>query len=160
VQGEYLLHTALALWSVVVGAFLCAVFDVFRLFRLLRKQNAVVLFICDFAFCIICSVVMSVLFFNLSYGRMRAYTFVFALIGFLIWRLTVSRLVMSLMQKIVTAVCKILNLIKMRVYRIIKRITRRIYTRIYCRNTVKDVRKLKDFKRKEQENDTKEAGPC
>lgn len=159
-QGEYLLHTALALWSVAVGAFLCAVFDVFRLFRLRRKQNAVVLFICDFAFCIICSVVMSVLFFNLSYGRMRAYAFVFALIGFLIWRLTVSRLVMSLMQRIVTAVFRILNLIKMRVYHVLKRITRRIYTRVYCRNTVDGVRNLKDFKRKEQENDTKETGTC
>ncbi len=159
-QGEYLLHSALALWSVAVGAFLCAVFDVFRLFRLRRAQNAAVLFICDFTFCVISAVVMLVLFFNLSYGRIRAYAFVFALIGFLIWRFTVSRLVMTLMLRFVTAACKILNLIKMRVYGIFKRISRRVYTCYYCNRTVAGVKKSTEFKRKEQENDRKEADPC
>ncbi|MBO5869281.1 MAG: spore cortex biosynthesis protein YabQ [Clostridia bacterium] len=155
-QDVYFLHSALAFWSVVVGAFLCAVYDVFRLFRLRRKQNGVLLFVCDFAFCLISAIVMLVLFFNLSYGRMRAYAFVFALIGFLIWRMTASRLVMSLMYKIITATCKVLNLIKMRVCVIVKHILRRIYTIRYCNKTVAKI----EVKRKEQKNDRKETGSC
>lgn len=156
-QGEYLLHSALALWSVALGAFLCAVYDVFRLFRILKKQNAVVLFICDVAFCIISAVCMMIMFFNLSYGRMRAYAFVFALAGFLIWRFTVSRAVMSLMKRLVTAVYNLLNSAKMRVKRFIKRISHRIYTIYYCKKNIKSIENLKEVKRKENENDGKEA---
>ena len=159
-QGQYLLQSALALWSVALGAFLCAVYDVFRLFRLRRKQNAVLLFFCDFAFCVISAVCMSVLFFNLSYGRMRAYSFVFVLIGFLIWRFTVSRFVMSLMLKFITMACRIMNSIKMRVIGVCKHISRRIYTSVYCKRALADARLFMKLKRKEEENDTEKTDAC
>lgn len=156
-SGEYLLHTELALWSVLLGAFLCAVYDVFRLFRLRGKQNAVVLFVCDLAFCIISAVCMLILFFNLSYGKMRGYAFVFVILGFLIWRFTVSRLVMSLMLRLVKMVSRVLNSIKMRVICIIKRIMRRIYTSCYCKRNIKRIIDFKEVKRKENNNDGKET---
>lgn len=143
---------ALAIWSVAVGAFLCAVYDVFRLFRLRRKQNAVLLFVSDLTFCTIAALSMLLLFFNLSYGRMRAYSFVLAFVGFLIWRFTVSRFVMAFMLKLINAVCKLLNSIKMRVIRAYKRMSCRIYTVCYCKTAVADIKK-----RKEQEYDTKKT---
>lgn len=138
-SNEYLLHMALAVWSLIVGAFLCAVYDVFRLFRLRKKQNAIVLFICDLIFCLIATVSLLILFFNLSYGRMRMYALVLAVVGFLIWRLTVSRLVMHLMQKLIKQTEKILNSIKTRLASRIQRISRRIYTKHYCKRAVKEI---------------------
>lgn len=139
-SNEYFLHTALALWSVAVGAFLCVVYDIFRVFRLRRKQNSFVLFICDLVFCLIATVCMLVLFFNLSFGRMRAYAFVFAAAGFLAWRSTVSRLVMTLLLRLIVAIEKLLNSIKMRVSYASKRMSRRIYTSRYCKITVRTIK--------------------
>lgn len=147
---------ALALWSVIVGAFLCAVYDVFRLFRLRRKQNAVLLFVCDIVFSVISAVCTAVLFFNLSYGRMRAYSFLLIAVGFLIWRFTVSRAVMRLMLVLINALSKILNSIKMRVLAIIKLNARRIYTICSCRGIIAEARKIKP-KRKENQNDTEKT---
>ncbi len=130
---------ALAVWSLIVGAFLCAVYDIFRLFRLCRRQNALLLFFCDLLFCLFATVCLLLLFFNLSYGRMRLYAFALSVAGFLIWRFTVSRFVMSLLLKLIKRAEKILNSIKMRVIAKGKRISRRIYTKRYCKNAVKTV---------------------
>ncbi len=134
----------LALASLCVGAFLCAVYDVFRLFRLVREQNGVALFLSDLLFCIIASLCMTVLFFNLSFGRMRAFAFVFALIGFLIWRSTVGRVVMLLMKKLLAILKKLLNSIKTRLRVIISPVIGWI-------NKIKEGVKAR-FKRKENEN--------
>lgn len=153
-------HTALALWAVVVGAFLCAVYDVFRVFRLRRKQKTAVLFVCDFVFSLICTVCMLLLFFNLSYGRMRAYAFACALVGFLIWRFTVSRVFIALVQKLLSFAGRTFNSIKMRVSAIVSRVSRRIYTKFYCRRLVSVARNGAFIKkRKEIKDDRKETGP-
>ncbi len=155
---DYSLHTVLALWSVAVGALLCAVYDLFRITRLRRKQNSFVLFISDFVYCVISACIMTVLFFNLSYGRMRAYAFAFAIVGFLIWRLTVSKVAILLLNKAIDFVGKLLNSIKIRVTFVLTNIIRRIYTSIYCnisiRNASNGCRML--MKRKENENETDE----
>lgn len=140
-QNEFFLHTALALWSVAVGAFICAVYDLFRIFRLRRRQNAIVLFLCDLLFCAIATVCMLVLFFNLSYGRVRAYAFVFAFFGFLAWRFTVSRAVISLCLRLVSCAERLLHLIKMRLMSLFMRLSRKIYTAFYCKITVKKARR-------------------
>ncbi len=147
---------ALAIWSLAVGAFLCAVYDIFRLFRLRRKQNAALLFVCDVLFCVISAVCLTLLFFNLSHGKMRAYSFLLAALGFLVWRLTVSRVVMHLMLKLVNAVSRILNSIKMRLLGIIRLNARRIYTIHSCRSIIAEARKIKP-KRKENQNDTEKT---
>lgn len=155
---DYSLHTILALWSLAVGAFLCVVYDLFRITRLRHKQNAVVLFISDFVYCIIAAITMTVLFFNLSYGRMRAYAFAFAIIGFLVWRVTVSRLAITLLNKLIDRIEKLLNSIIMRVSVVITRIARRIYTSVYCNTAVKSASNGCSLliKRKENENETDE----
>lgn len=138
-SNEYFLHNALAVWSLMVGAFLCAVYDVFRLFRLRRKQNFLLLFFCDILFCLFATICFLLLFFNLSYGRMRLYAFALSVIGFLIWRFTVSRFVMMLLLKILMLAEKLLNSIKMRISAKIKRILRYIYTKRYCKTAIKKV---------------------
>lgn len=144
------------LWSLVAGAFLCAVYDLFRITRLRRRQNAVLLFVCDFAFCMVATCVMLLLFFNLSYGRVRGYAFAFAVIGFLTWRFTVSRLVIKLILLALNAAERLLNSVKMRVRRVVLRLMRRIYTACYCFNALNSVKKMK-FKRKDIKNVSDEA---
>ncbi len=157
-ESEYFLHTALALWSVAVGAVLCAVYDVFRAFRLRKRQNAVLLFTFDFLYCMIAAVFMLLLFFNLSYGKARAYAFLFALCGFLIWRFTVSRVFTALVIRISLFCERILNLIKMRLCLAMIWLWRRIYTKIYCRRLITTAKNGKLVKRKEFRND-KETDP-
>lgn len=137
-NNEYLLQTALAVWSVILGAFLCAVYDIFRLLRLVRRQNAVLLFVSDLIFCIFSAVCLLILFFNLSYGRIRMYALLLCAVGFFVWRFTVSRITMKLLQRLIVMIKKLLNLIIMRVSVKQKRLARRIYTIYYCRSAVKN----------------------
>jgi hypothetical protein len=101
---------------------------------------------------------MTVLFFNLSYGRMRAYAFAFAIVGFLIWRLTVSRLAITLLNRLIDLIEKLLNSIITRVSFVLMKFARRIYTSVYCNAAVKNASNGFSLliKRKENENETDE----
>ena len=139
---------ALALWSLALGALLCAVYEIMRLFRLLKKQNAVLLFFADIAFSLFAAASVCILFFNLSNGKMRAYPLVLIIIGFLIWRFTISAAVMRLMKLVLLRIRSALNRVRLAAARFFGRIERRIYTAVYCKRTVKKIRKIKP-KRKE-----------
>ena len=105
----------LVIASFALGAFLSAVYDIFRLARLIREQKGVILFINDFVYSIIAALCMTVLFFNLSYGRMRAFAFAFVIVGFLIWRISVGKIFMLLMSRIIRLIKRILKSIKTRI---------------------------------------------
>ena len=139
---------ALALWSLSLGALLCAVYDIMRLFRLLKKQNAVLLFFADIAFSLFATAAVCILFFNLSNGKMRAYPLVLITVGFLIWRFTVSKAVMRLMKRLMLLVSSALSRVRLAAARFFGRILQNIYTAAYCKRTVNKIRKIKP-KRKE-----------
>ena len=154
------------IWSLAIGVFLCAVYDIFRITRLRKKQNAVTLFVFDLLFCIIATCSFLLLFFNLTYGRVRVYSFVFALIGFLIWRSTVSCLVIGIILRVIKIAEKLLNSIKMRVRSFVVLASRRIYTGYYCCNTANKAKSgfgLMKLKGKEKEYEQKKTcthQPC
>ena len=135
-MGE-LLVGSLELWSFVAGVFLCIVYDCFRLFRLRKPSHPIGLFFADFTFCIISALTMAVLFFNLSYGRVRVYALLFLVPGFLLWRYTVSRLVMSVVTGLLNRITEIRKSMQKR----LKSLRRRIYiksrTKRYCRVLVR-----------------------
>ena len=131
---------ALSAASFVLGAFLCAVYDVFRIFRLRREFNSAVLFVSDVVYSLIASLSFLILYFNFTYGRVRVYAFVISLLGFLAWRFTVSRFVISLVMRLVDFSLRVLNSSKMRVFALLKRVSRCVYTAFYCRDTVKKSR--------------------
>ncbi len=141
-EVDFRLQSLLALWSIVTGAFLCAVYDVFRVMRIRRRQNAAVMFLFDLAFCLIASVTMSVLFFNLSFGKMRAFSFVLAVVGFLVWRFTVSRLVMYVMNLVLDRLIGIYKACKLYMMSRVARAYSRLSTAYYCRKTVREVKTL------------------
>lgn len=149
---EPFVQTAMVVWSLIIGAVLCGIYDVFRVMRLRKKQNSILLFINDFSFCIIATVFMLLMFFNLSYGRVRAYAFLFVFIGFMVWRYTISRLYMAVISKILEITDKILTSIKIRVSPYVKKASRKIYKT--CRKPFEKVKFGRKFKkRKEIENE-------
>ncbi len=89
---NYLLHSLLALWSLLLGAFLGFVYEFFRIFHRLHPRTAWLICIEDLLFACICSVCMMLLFFNLSFGRMRFFAFPGLILGFVIWYFTLGRL--------------------------------------------------------------------
>lgn len=123
--------------------FLCAVYDVFRVTRLVKKPNPFVLFLSDLGFSLIAICSFLLLFFNLSFGKVRVYAVLFSVLGFFLWRLTVSKLAVGLTLKLVRKTEKFLKLQKSRAVFLIKKASRILYTYHYCKNAAKSIKKLK-----------------
>lgn len=60
-----------------------------------NKLRAIFLFVSDFLFCIIASVALILLFYQMNHGKIRFMTFVFAGAGFYLYRFTIGKLVMA-----------------------------------------------------------------
>ena len=89
---SYSLFYLLALWAWILGVISGFVYEFFRLLHRLHPRATWLIFLEDLLFCLFCTCGMLLLFFNLSYGRMRLYAFVFAGIGFLLWYCTAGKL--------------------------------------------------------------------
>lgn len=89
---EYSLHFWLAIWSVLAGFAFGFLYEFFRLAHRLHPRLYALIFLEDLLFCTLCACGMLLLFFNLSYGRMRMYAFVGVLIGFAVWYFTFGKL--------------------------------------------------------------------
>ncbi len=87
----YSLFYLLALWAFVLGVASGLLYELFRLLHRMHPRASWLIFLEDLLFCLICVCGLLLLFFNLSYGRMRLYAFVFMAIGFLLWYFTVGK---------------------------------------------------------------------
>ena len=130
----------MCLSSLLLGMFLCGVYDIFRISRLGGRAGVIIVFICDIAFSAITVASLLLLFFNLSFGRVRVYALAIVLLGFLLWRFTVSRVYIALCIRIIKLIERILNSIKMRVKAVLNRLFRLIYTKLYCLFTIKSAK--------------------
>lgn len=88
---SYILYDLLALWSLIFGVAMGFLYEFFRLLHSLHPRATWLIFGEDILFSLICTCGMLLIFFNLSYGRMRLYAFVFAAIGFLLWHFTAGK---------------------------------------------------------------------
>lgn len=95
---SYLQHFLLAGWSVLTGCLLGAIYEPFRLLHRLHARLTWLIFIEDLLYSLCCTVAMLLLFFNLSYGRMRMYAFFGVLFGFLLWYCTVGKLLRQVVE--------------------------------------------------------------
>lgn len=89
---DYALHGLLALWSVLLGGFLGFVYEFFRVLHRFHPRLYWLICLEDILFSLICSLGMMLLFFNLSFGRMRFFAFPGMVLGFVIWYFTLGRL--------------------------------------------------------------------
>ncbi len=78
--------------SLILGLLLCMLYDIIRAYRAVGKPTVFAVFVEDIAFWIVCAFITFMFFLARTRGEIRGYVLVAELIGFIICRLTVSRL--------------------------------------------------------------------
>ena len=97
---DYSLHSLLVLWSVLLGVFFGFVYEFFRVAHRFHPRWYWLIFVEDLLFSLICAIGMMLLFFNLSFGRMRFYAFPGIILGFLLWYFTLGRVFRALCMRL------------------------------------------------------------
>ncbi len=92
-----------------LGLFLGVLYDAFSVKRILFGCNTVICFIDDIAFMFISGFMFLITAFWFNNGIIRWYEFFSCLIGFIVYKLTVSRLVMLLMNLVVKFVKRLVK---------------------------------------------------
>lgn len=79
------------LWSIVCGVMISVIYDVFSLIRLLFTKIKISVFICDFIFMILSSLVTVLFSIAFTRGYTRYFVIIGEVIGFFAYRLTLGR---------------------------------------------------------------------
>ncbi len=80
------------LYSVGFGCLCCAVYDMFRMLRRVGKPGAVAVFVQDIVYALLCAFFCFCFLLSVTGGKLRFYVFAGMALGFLLFRLTLSRL--------------------------------------------------------------------
>ncbi len=83
------------LYTVAGGAVAALVYDLFRIFRKAVRTGSFVTYVQDLLFWLIVSVIMFLTIFYSNDGELRAYLFIGACIGVVLYALLLSRIVMA-----------------------------------------------------------------
>ncbi len=103
-ETDYGLHFILFFASIVNGAVLGLIYDCFRVSRMFFLKNKVVIFFEDLVFSLICAASFMILFYNFSFGMMRAYAFLGSIGGFCIYYFTAGRFTRAVCEKVYSVV--------------------------------------------------------
>lgn len=111
VDGEMLIF----LWSLLTGVIIMTVYDFFSVFTSGNDLSVFVLNIFDGVFVVCATTLLLFVFLNVSNGYIRSYEFIGALIGGILYKITISKLIKALFCKIFSVIftifdffCKIL----------------------------------------------------
>lgn len=99
------------LYSLIVGAGIGAVYDVFRIVRIILPKAKTVIFFEDLLFCLTAAVIMSIFIFNAGYGIVRGYALIGSGIGFTVYYMTVGKIVYRLSEIIIAFIKKAIRFI-------------------------------------------------
>ena len=91
------------LYSAVFGFICCAVYDILRAARAQTKFSAAAVFFQDIIFSSLCGISCFCLLLSITGGDMRIFVFVGIAVGFLVCRLTLSRVLLFVFTKILKA---------------------------------------------------------
>lgn len=83
------------LYTVIGGAAIALVYDLFRILRKAVRTGSIVTFVQDLLFWLIVSVIMFLTVFYSNDGELRAYLFIGACVGVILYALLFSRIVMA-----------------------------------------------------------------
>lgn len=104
-------QTAQFFLSIAAGAVLGTAYDIFRALRIIfpfaRKKSIVC--ICDIVFMIICGVTVFAFSFLFCRGQVRLFCIIGAMLGFILYLLSLGSIVTGILRVIVSAVCKLLQ---------------------------------------------------
>ena len=90
------------LWSVSLGAGFCVVYDFLRALHKLKVKGAVAVFVTDILFWLIAALVTYCFLILTSKGRIRLFVIIGIFLGFLIFRLVLSKIVLAVFVKILS----------------------------------------------------------
>ena len=109
-------QTAYFLWSIVLGAFIAALYDIVRAVRSLLRAGKLHTILSDVLFFVLCGIMTSLFALPFNKGSVRVFILFGELIGFLCYRLTLGQVmgrIYSIMSKgIVWLARKICELLK------------------------------------------------
>ena len=109
-------QTAYFLWSIVLGAFIAALYDIVRAVRSLLRAGKLHAILSDVLFFVLCGIMTSLFALPFNKGSVRVFILFGELIGFLCYRLTLGQVmgrIYSIMSKgIVWLARKICELLK------------------------------------------------
>ena len=100
------------LFSCAVGVFLGAFYDIFRIIRIAFNSRWLSIFFQDFIFCIFSAFTVMLLVYYTNSGIVRWFSLAGCFLCFLLYHMTVGRLVMFMAKKIIAFIRKVLNFIK------------------------------------------------
>lgn len=93
------------LFSVILGLGLSFLYDIFKIIRRVKKPKAITVFILDVLYFLIITVIFFCFFLLRTNGELRGFCFVGAAIGFALFSLTFSK-VLLLLVKPISKICK------------------------------------------------------
>ncbi len=103
------------LYSILMGVILSLLYDIFRVLRKEIGHKNIAVMIEDILFWALCTSLMFVFVYNINSGQIRAFVFVGAAIGCILYYLTISRflinflcIIIDVLRKIITAIFKII----------------------------------------------------
>ena len=88
------------LYSLALGAVLCAFYDIFRAFRKAGADSFISVFIGDIVFWLVSAVAVFLFLIAVTNGEIRGYVILFCIAGFLLYRITIGKAVFFLLCKL------------------------------------------------------------
>lgn len=115
-------------YSVVIGAILGVVYDVFRIQRItMKSENGIshlniikdiIILVEDIIFAVISAVVIIIMIFHVNNGRIRWFALFGTGIGFLVYYNTIGRIIMICSEKIISFIRYCIRMIKKFIYKV------------------------------------------
>lgn len=133
---NHLLLSYLALASFASGVFCGAVYDVFRILRAFAFKSKLIIFFEDLVYCAFVSLCLSVLYYNYSNGRVRAYAIVCLALGFSLYYFTLGKLTQGICRKIKRLFVKIFLYLRKKSKEFSLKLYRKKHTAAKIRKTI------------------------
>lgn len=97
------------LYSAALGGFYCVAYDILRALRSEIKLGTAAVFATDILYSVLCAITCFCFLLSVTGGEPRAFVFAGAAVGFVILRLTVSRVLVLVFSKMVKAARFVFN---------------------------------------------------
>ncbi len=97
------------LYSILVGGTFCFIYDFFKAYRLKRKSSAVSVFFQDIIYSAIVSVIAFCFFLIFVNGEIRSYILLGFVLGFFIFKITVSKIILPIIKFMFGALIRIFS---------------------------------------------------
>ena len=139
-------ETKLFLLSFLIGALFGAVYDFFRIVRIIKRHHKTVIFIEDFLFVLFCGFWYFVFSTDLARGQIRLFTFIGIIIGFTVYLMTVGSITVRFASVIKSIYDRIENWLKHKIFTPIYTKFKRKFVQNYISFIKREKSRKKDLK--------------